>query len=79
MLRDDIITGITAQTNSNDSWNLLILKNDGSTSIAHITLSNEAGKHANNINVNEGDFIQAYCLGSNINNPLASREFAWRK
>jgi len=81
MIRDATITAIAAQTNASGSWSLLILKNDGVVSIAFITLSSETGKHATNINVDvdEGDFIQAYCLGSNINHPLGSIEFAWRK
>ncbi|WP_194530514.1 hypothetical protein [Zobellia roscoffensis] len=81
MLRDATITGITAQANALGSWSLLILKNNSSTSIAYITLSGEAGKHARNLNVdiNEGDYIQAYCLGLLVNNPLGTIEFAWRK
>lgn len=81
VIRNATITAVAAQTNTNETWNLLILKNDGNVSITFLTMTNETGKHENNtnINVDEGDFIQAYCLGSNINHPLASIEFAWRK
>jgi len=81
MIRNATITAVSAQTNAAQSWQLLILKNDGTTSITFLTLTSEEGKHVNNVNidVNEGDFIQAYCLGTLINHPLASIEFAWRK
>lgn len=81
MLRNATITGITAQTNANGSWDLLILRNNETTATLWITLNNEAGKHENNVtlDVNEGDYIKAYALRSNISSPIASIEFAWRK
>ncbi len=81
MLRNATITGVTAQSGATGSWQLLILRNNEITTTLFVTLSNEVGKHSNNItlDLNEGDYIKAYALGSNINSPIGSIEFAWRK
>ena len=71
MIRDATITAITAQTNAADTWILEIRKNDSSTVIASLTMTTQEGNHSNtlNIDVDEGDFLQAYCNGSNIAHP----------
>lgn len=81
MIRNGTITAITAQTNASSSWTLEIRKNDDITNILILDLTSEEGKHNNNVNidVNEGDFIQAFCNGTDISNPQTLIEIAWRK
>ncbi|MFZ3575221.1 hypothetical protein [Tenacibaculum finnmarkense] len=81
MIRNGTITAISAQTNINQTWTLEIRKNDGTTAIASLTITNQQGNHNNtlNIDVNEGDFIQAYCNGSSVDYPETLIEIAWRK
>ncbi|MCG8795762.1 hypothetical protein [Tenacibaculum finnmarkense] len=81
MIRNGTITAISAQTNINQTWTLEIRKNDGTTAIASLTITNQQGNHNNtlNIDVNEGDFIQAYCNGTSVDYPETLIEIAWRK
>ncbi|MCG8722462.1 hypothetical protein G1K63_02840 [Tenacibaculum finnmarkense] len=81
MVRDGTITAISAQTDINQTWALEIRKNDGTIAIASLTITNQQGNHNNtlNIDVNEGDFIQAYCNGTNVSHPETLIEIAWRK
>ncbi|MCG8754183.1 hypothetical protein [Tenacibaculum finnmarkense] len=81
MIRNATITAISAQTDINQTWTLEIRKNDGTTAIASLTITNQQGNHNNtlNIDVNEGDFIQAYCNGTNVSHPETLIEIAWRK
>ncbi|MCG8804784.1 hypothetical protein G1K75_03845 [Tenacibaculum finnmarkense] len=81
MIRNGTITAISAQTDINQTWTLEIRKNDGTTAIASLTITNQQGNHNNtlNIDVNEGDFIQAYCNGTNVSHPETLIEIAWRK
>ncbi|MCD8402602.1 hypothetical protein [Tenacibaculum finnmarkense] len=81
MIRNGTITAISAQTDINQTWTLEIRKNDGTTAIASLTITNQQGNHNNsvNIDVNEGDFIQAYCNGSSVDYPETLIEIAWRK
>lgn len=81
IIRDATITAISAQTNSATTWVLEIRKNDATTNVLTLNLNLEEGKHDNSINidVNEGDFIQAYCNGTNVEHPQTLIEIAWRK
>lgn len=81
MVRDGTITAITAQSNASQSWTLEIRKNDATTVITSLNMTAQAGNHNNslNIDINEGDFIQAYCNGSSIDYPQTLIEIAWRK
>ncbi|MCG8827775.1 hypothetical protein G1J88_05150 [Tenacibaculum dicentrarchi] len=81
MIRNATITAITAQTDIDQTWTLEIRKNDGTTAIASLTMTNQQGNHNNavNIDVNEGDFIQAYCNGTSVDFPETLIEIAWRK
>ncbi len=81
MIRNATITAISAQTDKNQTWTLEIRKNDSSNIITSLTISNSKGNHSNtvNINVNEGDYLQAYCNGNSIDYPQTLIEIAWRK
>lgn len=81
MIRNGTITAISAQSNINQNWTLEIRKNDVTTVITSITMTGVQGNHNNTINVdiNEGDFIQAYCNGVSIDYPEVLIEIAWRK
>ncbi|MCD8451985.1 hypothetical protein LNI90_07800 [Tenacibaculum dicentrarchi] len=81
MIRNATITAITAQTDIDQTWTLEIRKNDGTTAIASLIMTNQQGNHNNilNIDVNEGDFIQAYCNGTSVDFPETLIEIAWRK
>ncbi len=81
MVRDGTITAITAQTNIAQTWTLEIRKNDAGTVITSLTMAAQAGNHNNtlNIDISEGDFIQAYCNGNSIDYPQTLIEIAWRK
>lgn len=81
MIRDGTITGISAQSNAADSWTLEIRKNDSSTVIASLTMTAQEGNHSNtlDIDIDEGDFLQAYCNGVSVAHPQSLIEIAWRK
>ncbi|WP_299160609.1 hypothetical protein [uncultured Tenacibaculum sp.] len=81
MIRNGTITAISAQTNINQTWTIEIRKNDVTTVITSLTMTSVQGNHNNtiNVNVNEGDFIQAYCNGNSIDFPQVLIEIAWRK
>lgn len=81
MIRNGTITAITAQSNINQTWTLEIRKNDATTVITSLTMTATQGNHNNtlNIDVNEGDFIQAFCNGTSIDYPQTLIEIAWRK
>lgn len=85
IIRNGTITAISAQSNINQDWTLEIYKNDANqattTPITSLTMTNEQGNHLSNINIdiNEGDFIQAYCNGASVDYPQALIEIAWRK
>ncbi|CAM1333033.1 hypothetical protein [Tenacibaculum aestuariivivum] len=80
MIRNGTITAISAQTNINQNWTLEIRKNDAPAVITSITMTTQ-GNHNNtiNVNINEGDYIQAYCNGTSIDYPEVLIEIAWRK
>jgi|GEM_PF-2298162 len=81
MIRNGTITAITAQSNINQTWTFEVRKNDATTVVTSITMTNVQGNHNNtiNIDINEGDFLQAYCNGTSIDYPEALIEIAWRK
>ena len=81
MIRNGTITAVSAQSNINQNWTLEIRKNDATAVITSITMTGVQGNHNNTINVdiNEGDFIQAYCNGVSIDYPEVLIEIAWRK
>ncbi len=81
MIRDGTITGITAQSNAVESWTLEIRKNDSATVITSLTMAAQNGNHNKtlNVDVNEGDFLQAYCNGTSVAHPQSLIEIAWRK
>ena len=81
MIRDGTITAISAQTNDTDTWTLEIRKNDGTTILTSLAITAAEGNHDNTINVDidEGDFLQAYCNGTGVDYPQTLIEIAWRK
>jgi hypothetical protein len=88
MMRNGTITGITVQTNASKSWTLQIIKNDasGSIVITSLAISGKGGyNNSLNIDVTEGDNLQAYfnkTVPGNPGNPDSPQvliEIAWRK
>jgi len=81
MIRDGTITAITVQTDAAESCTIEIRKNDTTTIISSLTLTNEEGRHDNTINIdfNEGDFLQCFLNGTDIDFPQVLIEIAWRK
>ncbi|NER18612.1 hypothetical protein [Spongiivirga citrea] len=81
MIRDGTITAITVQTDAAESCTIEIRKNDTTTIVSSLTLTNEEGRHDNTINIdfNEGDFLQCFLNGTDINFPQVLIEIAWRK
>ncbi len=81
MIRDGTITAITVQTDAAESCTIEIRKNDTVTIISSLTLTNEEGRHDNTINIdfNEGDFLQCFLNGTDIDFPQVLIEIAWRK
>lgn len=81
MIRNGTITSITAQTDSDNTWVLEIRKNDSVTPIATLNINNTTGNHntALDIDFDEGDYLQAYCNGEDVNRPETLIEIAWRK
>jgi hypothetical protein len=81
MVRNGTITAISAQSNINQTWTFEIRRNDATTVIASITMTGVQGNHDNtlNVDINEGDYIQAFCNGTSVDYPETLIEIAWRK
>ncbi|MGO4921529.1 hypothetical protein, partial [Maribacter spongiicola] len=81
MVRNGTITAISAQSDIDQTWTFEVRKNDATTVIASITMTGVQGNHNNtlNVDINEGDFIQAYCNGTSVDYPETLIEIAWRK
>lgn len=81
IIRDATMTGITVQTGGIHSWTLEIRKNNVLSPITSFTIVSSNGAHNNNLNIdlNEGDFLQAYLNGLAVSHPQALIEIAWRK
>ena len=81
MVRDGTITAISAQSNINQTWTLEIRKNDAVGVVTSLTMTNVQGNESSNINVdiNQGDFLQAYVNGTSVDYPEVLIEIAWRK
>ena len=81
MVRNGTITAISAQSDIDQTWTFEVRKNDATTVIASITMTGIQGNHNNtlNVDINEGDFIQAYCNGTSVDYPETLIEIAWRK
>ncbi|WP_282118155.1 beta strand repeat-containing protein [Maribacter aquivivus] len=81
IVRNGTITAISAQSDIDQTWTFEVRKNDATTVIASITMTGVQGNHNNtlNVDINEGDFIQAYCNGTSVDYPETLIEIAWRK
>lgn len=80
LLRDGTITGLVAQTTGAESWTFEVRKNGVVTPIASLIISASSGAQSTitDVDVAQGDEIEFYCNGSNINRPIGGVEIAWR-
>jgi len=81
MIRNGTITAITVQANAAGTFTIEIRKNDATAVIASLVVSAQPGAHSTtvNINFNQGDFLQCFLNGTNIQTPQVLIETAWRK
>lgn len=81
LIRDTVITGVSVNSKNNTTSDIRIMKNT-STLVYEFSLSSEAGKSIDNLNVNldKDDVIQVliYNVTGAINYPVVSVEVAWR-
>jgi len=83
MLRDSTITGVVVQIdNLSGTFNINIHKNNGTTPIYSVSLTNENQKIIKDVNIDldEGDFVQAIVqnVNSSISYPNVLLEYGWR-
>lgn len=81
MIRNGTITAISVQGNTDQTYTIEIRKNDDVTVITSIMVDNSEGNHDITIDVdfNEGDFLQCYLNGTDIEYPQVMLEIAWRQ
>jgi hypothetical protein len=68
---DSTIIAIGATTNNSHTWTAEVRKNNNTTPITSLTVTSSPTGLINNLSedINEGDELQMYCNGSNINRP----------
>lgn len=80
--RDCIITCITVQSQNNASCNIIVRKNDVTSTITSVSLSSEKGKTSDNLDVelDADDRIQLFLqiTSGNVDYPEVIIELAWR-
>jgi len=79
MARSGTITSVTAKSRSTGSYFVEIRKNGAPITYVSMEVTG-GGTHINNVDIdfNEGDFIQFYVDGSNVEHPIVELETAWR-
>lgn len=77
--RDAVITGLWAKSRSVGNWIFEIRRNGIPITLASIPVnSGEGYDDTVDINVNQGDFLQFYLSGVNVDHPIGVVELAWR-
>jgi hypothetical protein len=76
-----LIGGAAMGSSNTQTWTVRLRKNDSATNIASLTVTNAYENHVTNANIDfdEGDRIQIYMEGTNINYPQARLYFRRRK
>lgn len=76
-----LIGGVAMGARNDQTWTIRLRKNDSATNIASLTVTNAYENHVTtaDIDFDEGDRIQIYMEGTNINYPLARLYFRRRK
>ncbi len=81
MIRNGRITAISVQGDTNQTYTIEIRRNDTNIVLTSINVQNSQGNHdaAVNVDFEEGDFLQCYLNGNNIEYPQVLIEIAWRQ
>lgn len=81
MLRNATIVGMSGQLDSPGTCNVQLRNDDGTSAIATLALSSEAGNQRTDLNIDlaAGNFLQSYLDATNaVNDPVVIVEVAWR-
>lgn len=79
MPRNGTLTTISGKSRSMQNWYLEVRKNGSQAPIVSQLISSGKGiSPAINIDFQEGDWLQIFCDGNNVSNPIAKIELAWR-
>jgi hypothetical protein len=74
------ITAAYAKSRNNSNWSLEIRRNGNPISICSVPISGGRGSRAGlDVELQEGDWLQLYVAGTNVEHPMASVEIAWRQ
>lgn len=79
MPRKALITGIFGKSRSGGNWIVEIKRNDDPTVLAQIQVDSTVGSEMNlDVELEEGDLMQIYMVGSGVDHPTVGVEIAWR-
>lgn len=79
LMRNATLTGISAQTNGAETWNVRVRKNGVVTDLATLVLSAVSGAQDEyNVDFDAGDSVEVYLDGTQIDRPLVTLEFRER-
>ena len=77
--RKGIITGLWAKSRSNGAWIFEVRKNGAPITLVSTNVLSGVGSNPNvDIDVNAGDWLQFYLLGTQVDHPIAVCELAWK-
>jgi len=77
--RKATITGMWAKSRSIGNWSLEVRRNGVLLSMANVSIVNGEGSNSNiDIDLNAGDVLQIFAVGTAIAHPIAKVEIAWR-
>lgn len=78
--RPATLTGLWAKSRSTGGWIAEVRRNGVELTVAGISVSGGSGENSNiNIDLDEGDVLQIYASGMNVEFPLVKAEIAWRE
>jgi hypothetical protein len=79
LMRNMTLTGISAQTNGAETWNVRVRKNGVVTNLATLALAAVSGAQGEfNVDFNAGDSVEVFIDGTQIDRPLVRLEFRQR-
>ena len=77
--RDAVITGLFAKSRSTGNWQIQIKRNNNPIALASVNVNGSFGSDMQlDVNLNAGDWLQFYMVGSGVDHPIAGVEIAWR-
>lgn len=77
--RDAVITGLWGKSRSTGNWSIEIRRNGNPITLVSVNVVGSVGSDPElDVDLDAGDFIQFYMVGSGVDHPIAGVEIAWR-